>query len=386
MRSASSWSALWALLGSSCSHSSPPETSDAQQVDGRADGDAATGSGNPLALTCAVTTSPFAPASCPAPAGTAGNATFCYRPQWPGVTAVDVRGGFGSADDWTTPLASLADQGDGTWAVTVSLTGGPYPYVFHVEGSTDGVIPSGGAFVLDQTNPSFVPAPPQAPNDRSVSELTLPQVPATIYHLHGSVALNAMPQPCFVASIGIGELLKPGGGVLSEHGVANFVEIGADGTFDVPLANGPALVNVTYPFGLTSAYPDPLTTPSIGNARTSTTIADADVTLEATDVTYATAAYQAMSPVSGTSQSPPIAFSWSPIAGASGSYMSITATDIAGNDPAYTSGASGSATTATWDGKFNNGVAAGSGTYYWATWQQRGIWADEGLELPIALP
>jgi hypothetical protein len=192
-----------------------------------------------------------------------------------------------------------------------------------------------------------------------------------------------MAQPCFVAQIDVGELLKPGGGVLSEHGTANFVEIGSDGTFDVPLTNGPVLVNIKYPFGLSTTYPDPSLTPSLGVARTATTIAGADLQLDDADVTYPTSAYAALSPPTGTSASAPIPFSWSLVSGASGSYMSITATNVAGNDPAYTSGTFGAATSVSWDGKLNNGVIATPGTYYWGTWQKRGIWVSESLELPI---
>src|ERR1700733_6146142 len=345
---------LIALAAMGCGHSASHDSIDAPQDLTDASAADAASSTTPLGLTCAVTTTTFAPALCPAPPGTAGQATFCYRPQWPGVTSVDVLGGFGNADDWTAPLASLTDQGDGTWSVTVPLTGGPYPYIFHVLGSTDSVIPKVGEDFDDQTNPSFLPPPAASPSARSVSQLTLPQVAAPIYHLRGSVTLSGEAQPCFVAEIDVGELLKPGGDlVLSEHGTGNFVEIGADGTFDVPITDGPVLVNIKYPFGLTTSYPDPMTTPSLGVTRTTTTIADADLTLDPADFTYPTTAYAAMSPAAGTSQSPPIAFAWSLVDGASGSYMSITATNIAGNDPAYTSGTFGAATTQTWDGKLN---------------------------------
>ena len=49
---------------------------------------------------------------------------------------------------------------------------------------------------------------------------------------------------------------------------------------------------------------------------------------------------------------------------------------IAGNDPAYTT-ALGTATTSSWDGTLNNGMPAGSGTYYWGTWQKRGVWTSQ---------
>jgi hypothetical protein len=302
------------------------------------------------------------------------------------VIGVDVLGGFGKTGDWTTPLVSLTAVGDGTWSATVPLSGGPFPYIFEVHGSTDNVI-SVNQYAIDQTNPSFVPAPAQSPYQRSVSQLTLPQVAAPIYHLTGSVELSGEAQPCFVAEIDVGELDKPDSDeVLSEHGVANFVEIGADGTFDTPVADGPVLVNIKYPFGLSTTYPDPMTTPSLGVTRTTTTIAGADLALDAADFTYVTSAYAAMSPPSGTTAPAPIAFAWNLVAGATGSYMSITATNIAGSDPAYTSGSLGSAISASWDGTFNGGTKAVAGTtYYWGTWQQRDIWISESLEFPITL-
>lgn len=373
-----------------CSHSSSHEAADApslhdgdRPLDGTLDGSGSGGMTNPLALSCGVTTATFAPALCPAPSPPSGSATFCYRPQWPGVTGVSVLGGFGKPTDWTTPLVALADQGNGTWSATVPLTGGPFPYIFQVKGAADGVIGPNGTYVIDQINPSFVPAPTQSPYQRSNSQLTLPQVAAPIYHLTGAVQLNAEAQPCFIAVIDVGELLN-GDMVLSEHGTANYIEVGPDGTFDFPMANGPAELNIKYPFGLSTTYPNPMTTPATGNARAEATIAGADMALATTDVTYATSAYAAMSPVSGSTETAPVAFAWSLIAGAADSYMSITATDIAGNDPAYTSGSGGSATTNSWDGKMNNGDMAVTGTtYYWATWQKKGIWNSESLEFAI---
>jgi hypothetical protein len=371
-------------------HASTHEGADAPVVhdgdrplDAVADGSGSSGMSNPLGLACSVTTATFAPALCPAPNPPSGSATFCYRPQWPGVTSVSVLGGFGQATDWTTPLTSLTEQGNGTWSATVPLANGSYPYIFQVKGGADGVIGATGTYAIDQLNPSFVPQPAKSPYPRSNSQLTVPQVAATIYHLTGAVQLNAEAQPCFIAVIDVGELLN-GDMVLSEHGTANYVEVGADGTFDVPMANGPAELNIKYPFGLSTTYPNPMTTPATGNVRAEATIAGADMALATTDVTYATSAYAAMTPPPSSTEAEPVAFSWTLISGAASSYMSITATDIAGNDPAYTSGSGGSATTNSWDGKMNNGDMAVSGTtYYWATWQKKGIWNSESLEFAI---
>ena len=340
--------------------------------------------GNPLGLSCSVTTASFAPAQCPAPAGDAGHATFCYRPQWPGVTGVDVLGGFGQAGDWTTPLVSLTDQHDGTWSATVALANATYPYAFYVHGGADGVIGANATYAIDQTNPAFVKPPDASKYRRSVSLLTVPQPTVAIHHVTGSIALAGQAQPCFVAQVDVGELRDPQNHLISEHGVANFIEVGPDGTFDIPVADGGVLLNIKYPFGLSTSYPDPMATPAVGVARTSTTVAGADVALAATDVTYATSSYMAMTPVTGGSLSLPIAFTWTLVDGAASDYMSITATSIAGNDPAYTT-ALGTATTSSWDGTLNNGMPAGSGTYYWGTWQKRGVWASQSLLFPFQL-
>ena len=335
---------------------------------------------NPLGLSCAVTT---ATAACPAPPGDAGHATFCFRPQWPGVTSVDVLGGFGKADDWTNPLVSLVDQHDGTWTATVAIANGTYPYDFLAHGSTDSVLGANATYVIDQTNPAFVKPPGASKYKRSVSLLTVPQPQVAIHHVLGSVTLTGLAQPCFVAQVDVGELRDPQGHLISEHGTANFIEIGPDGTFDFPVADGGVLLDVKYPFGLTASYPDPMTTPSVGVARSSATVAGADVTLTPTDVTYMTSSYAAMTPVAGT-QTLPIAFAWT-LGSDSADYMSITATSVAGNDPAYTT-TIGSATTSSWDGTLNNGMPAGTGTYYWGTWQKRGVWMSQSLLFAFQLP
>ena len=118
---------------------------------------------SPLAFSCAVTNgSTFAPNPCPAPSGTSGEADFCFRPQWPGVTSVDVYGGFGQATDWTQPFVSLANDGSGTYTGTATVANGSYPYVFRVHGTYDNLVRD-GQYLLDQNNASFVPAPAQAP-------------------------------------------------------------------------------------------------------------------------------------------------------------------------------------------------------------------------------
>jgi hypothetical protein len=333
---------------------------------------------NPLALAC--TASDYDPAPCPAPAGGAGQATLCYRPQWPGVTSVDVYVDRGNAGDWTTPFATLADHGDGTFQATAALANGTYPYLFRVHGAAaDGLVPD-GQYMLDQTNGAFVPAPANAPIKRSVSQLTVPQVASPVHHVRGTVVVAGAPQPCFSVRLDVGELRKPGGAVLSEHYVANVVESRADGTFDLPVADGELMVNIKYPFELFASYPDPAATPSVGVTRTGTTMAGADLVVDPADVAYD--GYAQIAPASGTATLP-VDLAWSLVAGASQSAAAVIATNIAGNDPAYIS-TYGGATTTTWDGMFGNGMMAKlDTTYWWGTWQKRGVWTSESLLFPI---
>jgi hypothetical protein len=348
---------------------------------------------NGLGLTCFATTSVPAPNPCPASNGTSGKATFCYRPQWAGVTAVNVYGGFGQATDWTAPLLALTNDGSGTFTGTATLADGTYPYVFETQGTADRLVSAHNVF-LDQFNTKFVPNPPGAPHQRSVSSLTVPQgAGPAVVHIKGAVLFEGQPQPCYSIDLEAGENVVDNK-VVSEHDTANFTESAPDGTFDFPVAVGaPYQVIVRYPVLLSSAdagYPDPTVTPSVGIARTGLTVT-ADSTLDSVDVTYPLAAYAAMSPTGGTSTLP-VTFTFTVIPGSSAAYASVTSTNIAGDDPAYSS-IPGRATSAVWDGTFNHAGDAGAvlGTkYYWGSWQQLdsaldggSTWVEESLLFPI---
>jgi hypothetical protein len=345
-----------------------------------------------LAFTCFATTAVPAPNPCPAVTGQAGQASFCYRAQWAGVTSVDVFGGFGKATDWTTPFVSLTNDGTGTFTATTPLASGSYPYVFETHGSADNLVKDKHPF-LDQYNPVFVPNPPGAPDQRSVSQITVPQVATPIVHIKGSVLFQGVPQACYSIDLEAGENVVAGK-VISEHDTANFTESAPDGTFDFPVAVGaPYGITVRFPFTLTAdaGYPNPSATPSVGIARATLTPA-ADIVLDPIDIVYPLADYAAMSPTGG-SATLPVTFTFTVIPGSSEAYISVTSTDIAGNDPAYASPA-GSATSATWDGLFpapdGGSKEAGAGEYYWGAWQRRDPaedggtqWTEESLLFPI---
>lgn len=354
--------------------------------DASADAPADSSHVSPLALSCAATaTATFAPNPCPAPSGASGHADFCFRPQWPGVTSVAVFGGFGQAGDWKDPLVTLTDDGTGTFTGSATIANGSYPYLFQVHGSADYLVKD-GQWLLDQTNASFVPAPADAPIQRSVSQLVVPQPPPALHHLSGVVQYGAAVQPCYSVALEIGEL-RSGSKVVSEHYTANFAESAADGSFDFVVADGEVMAIVRYPFDLAGAhapYPDPAATPALGYARTTLDMAGADQTLAPLDVTYSAADYAALSPTTGTATLP-VTFTLTVLPTAQTASVAVIATNIAGNDPAFESSASMD-TSVVWDGTFGNGKQAQTGTtYYWGTWQQNATWHAESLLFPITL-
>jgi hypothetical protein len=237
-----------------------------------------------------------------------------------------------------------------------------------------------------------VPAPPDDKSGRSASLATVP-LPATppIYHLTGKVLFKGAPQPCYSVSVSAGELAEDMGS--SEKSEANFIETGADGSFDFPVAAGPFGITVRYPFFLTganAAYPSPSATPSLGYARTdSVTVSGGDVAVVAIDMAYPD--YARMTPAFGGSATLPVTFGLSVIPGADEASVAVIKTNIAGNDPAYW-GPFSTMTTSTWNGAFGGSggnVVLGT-TYYWGTWQRfdpkvagGATWTAESLLFPI---
>jgi hypothetical protein len=344
-----------------------------------------------LPFTCAETTAHVAPNPCPVVAGTHGHAAFCFRPEWSGATGVDVYlSANGVAGDWSAPFTTLTNDGSGTFTGTATLADGTYPYVFRVHGSADGLVRD-GEYLSDQENPQFVPPPTGCPSGRSVSSVTVPQVATPIYHVRGKVVFAGAPQSCYALDLEAGELLKPAGGVLSEHGTANYAESAADGTFDFPVGTGPFQVIVKYPFKLVSpdgGYPDPLAVPSVGVTRSGFTVAASDMMLDPADVAYSESDYAKILPKGGD-VALPVTFSYSLVPGSVAAQASVIGTNIAGNDPLYASGFT-TATTVTWDGGFASGGVQAGTTYYWGAWQRTApledggtVWSSESLLFPI---
>lgn len=356
------------------------------------DGGPSTDATSPLGFACSP---PSSPNACPPPSGTAGEADFCFRAEWAGITGVDVYvGTTGQTSDWKNPATTLANDGSGRFTGKItSLADGSYPYLFRVHGSVDGLVRD-GTYLLDQENNAFSPPVNGAPIARSLSLVAVPQstTPPPLRHFRGTVDYAGAPQSCFSVALEVGELTKDGGGVLGEHSTANFTESASDGTFDFQVADGPVMAIVRYPFGLIAdgGYPNPFATPSVGYARTSTEVSGADLTLDPVDVSYSESDYAAMSPTSGDA-SLPVTFAYSVVNNSSAAWVAVISTNIAGNDPALATTPS-MQTSYLWNGFFDNDAGAALGTtYYWGTWQRRSPadaaapWNEESLLFPITL-
>jgi hypothetical protein len=334
----------------------------------------------PLIFSCQ---KPITANACPPVTGTANQASFCLRPQFPGVTKVEVyvdRGGAAGAD-WKTPFATLTNDGTGTFKATAALPNGSYPYLFRTYGNADGLArPS--VFLIDQLNPAFVPSTTGSPTGRSVSQITVPQTPAPLYHVKGVVTWAGLPQPCFAIDLQLGELRTKTGLAISEHGTAMFTETGPDGSYDFLVAAGPFGIDITYPFGLVTGYPNPTTTPSVGITRTAGTVTTADVTLDPADISYPEANYAALTPMAPM-VTLPVTFTLDLIPGSSSMTAAVSITIVAGNDPTFW-GKFNADTSIPFDG---TGITKGK-TYWWGAWQRRigstgTTWTMESLMFPI---
>jgi hypothetical protein len=302
------------------------------------------------------------------------------------VTSVDVYvGKTGQASDWTTAFTTLTNDGTGTFTGTAALADGSYPYLYRVHGSADGLVHD-GTWLRDPENPQFE-LPPNGAPPRSISVITVPQVAVQTHQVHGLVTYAGAPQSCYSVDLEVGELLKDGGAVLSEHGTGAYTETAADGSFVFTVADGPIGLIVRYPFGLSSSYPDPTKTPSLGITRMGSEVAGADLTLPPAEIAYPLADYAAMSPAPGAMATLPVTFKFTIVPGAAMAQASIASTNIAGNDPAWASGF-GTMTSVSWNGMFGGmlGSAKPGTTYYWGAWQeamQKGGWVGQSLLFPI---
>ncbi len=172
--------------------------------------------------------------------------TFTYKPQWAGVTAITVIGGFGQSGDWTSPFATLADDGTGTFKATAMLPAGAYLYAYKIIGDTD----SGNAkymrYAIDPNVSAYAACPSVSPtydanNPNPCSSLTVPQgTPAALVHVTGLVVSDGAPIAGYLVQLDREE-------ASSHHFFVNRVTTKSDGAYDLLAAPGSYRLQILHP-------------------------------------------------------------------------------------------------------------------------------------------
>lgn len=187
----------------------------------------------------------------PTDAGAPVSVTFAYTPQWPGVTKVEVVGGFGQSTDWskTASLLTLTASGN-TYSGTAMLPPGQYLYLFRVTGDASAATPATyQRYAVDPLQPGFASCPAASPtyskiDDNPCSQVTVTSAgtgtPATPVHVTGSVTVAGAPAQSWMVVI---EREEP----TSHHYFANRVTVGSAGTFDLVASAGNYRLQVQYP-------------------------------------------------------------------------------------------------------------------------------------------
>jgi hypothetical protein len=320
--------------------------------------------------------------------------TFSYTPEWTGATAVTVIGGFGLSTDWMpkTPFLTLKSNGKGTFTGTAELPNGTYLYVFQVTGDSAAADPKTyQRYVVDPTDPAYAACPAASPtysktDPNPCSQLTVPQpAAAPLYHITGTVTYDGTAKAGYLVLL---ERDETG----SHHFPANRTTSTSTGSFDVEMAKGMYRIQVQYPtfISQTDAQRDPLTLLAVRRDISSPVPITASTAFPPADVAYKD--YDQMAPIDGSAPLP-ATFDYTVIAGATGAYLAVYGPGATIGDPWYM-GASGTATTATFDGGFNTKQATqtsvDAGTKYsWGTWQvfpssDGGVqWKGESMVFPV---
>lgn len=319
---------------------------------------------------------------------------FSYKPEWKGVTQIDVLGGFGTASDWDPkkPFATLKDDGSGTWTASATLPAGMYLYVFHIVGDAAGPAMT-ERFAIDPSVSAYAPCPAASPtyskqNSNPCSQVAVPQGAADpLHHVTGKVLFGGAAAPGYLVQLDREE-------DKSHHFFANRVDAAADGTFDLVGAKGKYRLQVLYPDFLSKSDKDrdPLALKALRRDISTSFAVDADVAVGDAEMAYDD--YGAMTPT-GTATLP-TTFTFTVIAGAKAAKAAVygTAKGMGSRvgDPWFDT-AYGAATTAMFDGKFTTKqagepmVVTGE-NYFWGTWQQKpagaaGTWQGESMVFPI---
>lgn len=294
---------------------------------------------------------------------------FAYKPAWGGVTAVTVVGApVGASGPWAT-LATLADDGTGTYLGSAALAPGDYDYLFQITGDADAGAKAAtlARYAIDPTSVDFEPCPMDAPTYSAemnpCGKLAVPQgsVP-TLYHVTGKVVVGGAAAAGFLVLVERDE-------TDTHHFFANRATTAADGSYDFTVASGSYRIQVQHPAyeAKTDKQLNPKMLAEMRRDISSAFPVAAAVSVPDAEMGYT--AYDAFAPL--TSGTLPTTFAF-PSGVATHLDIYGDGTEIGDpwfNAPVTTSGA------ATFDGTFNTTKAKDpsvvAGTQYW--------W---GLELP----
>jgi hypothetical protein len=324
--------------------------------------------------------------------------SFSYKPSWSGVTAVKVFGGFGQATDWDpkNPFLTLSNDGSGTFTGSAMLPAGSYSYLFQVVGDADGPT-NYSRTSIDPLDPDFVQCPPQSPtagaDPNPCSVLTVPQAPAgTSYHFSGQVVYDGAAKAGYLVIL---ERDEP----KSHHFFANRVDSDASGNFDFVVAPGAWRVQVWHPslLKMTDAQRDPAQLQALRRAISTAVKVSSTVTLSPpAELAYHDYDKMKPQPVTDGGVALPTSFVYTLVAPATTARACVFGgkpgfANI--GDPWWT-GATGTQTSASFDGTFNTTkattptVTTGQG-YFWGTEEFTGrvdggvTWTGESMVFPI---
>ena len=316
--------------------------------------------------------------------------TFRYAPQWSGVTAVTVVGGFGQATDWTQPLLTLTSDASGVFTGSTQLPAGQYPYVFHVTGDAAAANPATYArYAIDPANTLYIACPMASPTfsmnaPNPCSLLDTSATAGTTYHVRGSATVDGNPASGWIALVERDE-------TSSHHFFANRASIGADGSYDLVVAPGQYRVQIQHPtfISQTDEQRNPLTLLALRRALSASFAVSADHMLPAVEVAYH--GYAQMMPQSGMGTLP-VTFAFSMPQGdmARAAVYGGSATNFREIGDPWFASMYGSATSVSWNGTFNtqqaNQTTAMTGQkYYWGTWLTRAPWTLQTMVFPLTL-
>jgi len=328
-----------------------------------------------------------------APAADSFAVHFKYTPDWSGVTAVSVIGGFGLAGDWHEPLLALSRAPDGTFSGTARLAAGQYTYLFQTTGDAAADPATQKHLFIDPTLSAFMECPTGSPSasDKAKNPCSLLTVPqpseAPTFHVRGSVAAGA-PLPNWLVQI---DREEP----KSHHFGVNRAVTGADGKYDFSVAAGSYRIQLFIPDyeSKTDAERTPLSMPFVRRAISTPVVIAADVVLGAADVSFKD--YSQMSPVNGVASSLPVTLTFTLPAGGAKVHASIYAPRALASDPWWNSPGS-TQTSASFAGTFNTGMAAEPNAvpgelYYWGVFVDSPpsasglVWTRQSMLFPLPI-